>query len=138
MQKQHVVISLSSKTIDTIYTPSIDDHADIQFNQDNSYANAKYYPTSGGNFGQAVLVGLYGFAGSAFSMSNNGIVGLRNGNPTFADAANTGTAAILSAYSIKITQLTATNLDIQVLYTYLYNSGSQTFNAGSDFYFTKD
>jgi hypothetical protein len=138
LQKQHVVIYVdSSKTIDTIYTPSVDDRAEIQFNSDNSYVNTKYYPTGNGNIGQGALVGLYGFTGSAFSMSNNGIVGLRNGNPAFSDAINTSSATILLSYSIKINQLTTSNLDIHLVYVYSYNYGIQNFTAESDFYFNK-
>ncbi|GAC1313497.1 MAG: hypothetical protein NVSMB24_36800 [Mucilaginibacter sp.] len=138
LQKQHVVISAgSSKTIDTTYAPRFDNYAEIQFNPDNSYVNTKYYPTGNGNIGQAALLGLYGFEGPAFSMSNPGIVGLRNGDPQFSDAVNAGGLNILSSYSIKINQLTASNLEIDIVYVYSYNYGSQNFKVESDFYFAK-
>ncbi len=138
LQRQRVVFHIdSTQTMDSTYTPSIDNRVDIQFNPDNSFVNIKYYPIGGGNTGEGGLTGLYGFSGSAFSMTSRGIQGLRSGDPEFADDAmgNLGTPVLL-AYSINVNQLTINELDIEIVYTYSYNY-AQHFKAESYYYFSK-
>ena len=137
LETEHAVLSLdSARIIDTVYTASAKTYGSAQFNADGTFSSSSVLTPAGNSLtgvpSTASTNGTYSYSANIFTISP-GLAGWLS----FAVGSSSG--PVNESYSVQITSLTNSNLDIHGTSTFgITNAnGPHTFSEVIDYYYAR-